>query len=175
MASSDLSGVHFHRSKVPFCAIEKILLLSAEKKALTIGFLLPANVKGKKCGILCKEIIFNVKSLDHVSMKRESCDHATPVIDYECKFPYFLYKTNGENVLWSIEGLSKILHLVSVATKKNLLSGEKAIAVTVSRKLKCARTTRLTILIISAKPSTSMLIKVRPSGDSTNLATLLLF
>ena len=108
-------------------------------------------------------------------MKRESCDQDTPVIVYECKLPYFLYSTSGEKVLWSIDGLSKILHLVSVATKKNLLSGEKAIAVTVSLKLKWASTTRLTMLIIRAKPSTSMLIRVRPSGDKTSLAMLLLF
>ena len=62
-----------------------------------------------------------------------------------------------------------------MATKKNLLSGEKAIAVTVSLKLKCARTTRLTILIMRAKPSTSILMSVRPSGDKTRRAMLLLF
>lgn len=48
-------------------------------------------------------------------------------------------------------------------------------AVTVSRKLKWARTTFLTMLIMREKPSTSMLIKVRLSGESTSLAMLLLF
>ena len=57
---------------MPFYAMEKIRLLSAEKKALTIGFLFPENVNGKKCGILCREIIFMVKSLLQVRMKRES-------------------------------------------------------------------------------------------------------
>jgi len=65
-------------------------LLSAEKKALTIGFLLPEKVNGRKCGILCSEIILSVKSLLQVKMKRESCDQATPVMVCECKFPYFL-------------------------------------------------------------------------------------
>ena len=82
---------------------------------------------------------------------------------------------SGEKVLWSIAGASKILTFVSVATKKNLLSGENAMAVTVSLKLKCAITTRLTILMIRAKPSTSMLIKVLWSGDSSRRAMLLLF
>ena len=65
-------------------------LLSAEKNALTIGFLFPAKVKGRKWGILCREIIFIVKSFDQVRMKRESCDQVTPEIVYECRFPYFL-------------------------------------------------------------------------------------
>jgi len=64
---------------------------------------------------------------------------------------------------------------VSQATKKNLLSGENSIAVTVSLKLKWASTTFFTMLIIKAKPSTSMLIKVLLSGERTSLAMLLLF
>ena len=77
--------------------------------------------------------------------------------------------------MWSIEGLSKILHLVPVATKKNLLSGLNEIAVTVSLKLKWAIITFFNMLIISAKPSTSILIKIDPSWLRTSLAMLDLF
>ena len=105
----------------------------------------------------------------------ESCDHVTPIIGCECKLPYFLYKTSGEKVLCSMEGLSKILHLVPVATKKNLSSGLKEIAVTASLKLKCAMITFFSMLMISANPSTSMLIRMEPSWLRTSFAMFDLF
>ena len=46
------SELHFHMSSVPFWAREKILLLSSEKKAATMGFLLPEKVNGRKLGSL---------------------------------------------------------------------------------------------------------------------------
>ena len=56
----------------PFYPIEKMRLLSCEKKALMMGLLLPEKVNGKKCGNLCREISFIVKSWLHVKIKRES-------------------------------------------------------------------------------------------------------
>lgn len=57
-------------------------------------------------------------------------------------------------------GVSKTLTFFPVATKKKRESGEKAKAVTGPLKLKCAITTFLTKLIIRAKPSRSMVIRV---------------
>ena len=150
-------------------------LLSEEKKAETIGFLLPENVKGRKSGSLCNEISLRVRSSLHVRMNLESLDQVTPLIFCEWRLPYFLYRTRGENILWSIAGLSNILHFVPVATKKNLPSGLNSRAVTGSLKLKCAMTTRLAMLMKRAKPSLSTVSRVLPSGDKTIREMLLLF
>ena len=82
---------------------------------------------------------------------------------------------SGENILWSIDGDSNILHFVPVATKKNLPSGLNSRAVTESLKLKCAITTRLAILMKRANPSLSIVISVLPLGDKTIREILLLF
>ena len=67
-------------SKVPFWATVNTRLLSYEKKAFTIGFLLPANVIGRKFGTLCSDIILRVRSLAlQVKIKRESEVQTTPV------------------------------------------------------------------------------------------------
>jgi len=72
-------------------------------------------------------------------------------------------------------GVSKILAFVPHATKKNLESGENAIAVTSALKLKCAITTLRTILMISAKPSLSIEIKILRLGERHSLAIFDLF
>jgi len=136
--------------------------------------LLPLNVNGKKLGNLCRLIILRVISSDHVTMKRLSWLQVTPLILYECRFAYFLYRTSGEKVFMS-EGVSNILTLRPVATKKNIESGENAIAVTSSLKLKWAITTLRYMLMMSEKPSTSIDIRVLRSGERQSDAMFDLF
>jgi len=64
---------------VPFCETEKRRELSSEKNTFTMGFLLPEKVKGRKWGSLCSEIIFSVRSVLQVQIKRESVDQVTPI------------------------------------------------------------------------------------------------
>ena len=98
-----------------------------------------------------------------------------PVMSSVWRFPYFLYKTSGENVLCVTDGLSNTLNRFPVATAKNLESGLNVSAVTGSLKLKCAITTCFSKLIIRANPSTSIVINVLLSGERTILSMLLLF
>jgi hypothetical protein len=72
-------------------------------------------------------------------------------------------------------GVSKILTLSVHATKKNFESGENAIAVTSSLKLKWAITTFLDMLIIKEKPSLSTEIRVLRSGERQRNAMFDLF
>ena len=132
-------------------------------------------MNGKNPLILCKLIIFIVKSSLHVIKNLESFDQAIPLISYECKFPYFLYSTIGENVFCTTEGDSKILNFFPAATAKNLESLEKEKAVTGALKLKWAITTFLTKLMTKAKPSTSMVISIFLSGERDILEILDLF
>ena len=64
-----------------------------------------------------------------------------PMMSSLWRLPYFLYRIKGEKVLWAMSGDSKIFILLPVATPKNLESGEKVRAVTLSLKLKCAKIT----------------------------------
>lgn len=73
------------------------------------------------------------------------------------------------------EGVSNIFALRPQATKKNLESGEKAIAVTSSLKLKCAITTLRCILIMRLNPSLSIEMSVLRSGERQSDAMLDLF
>ena len=74
--------------------------------------------------------------------------------------------------MWVTLGVSNILIFFSVATRKNRESGENPNAVTGPLKLKWAITTFLMKLIMRANPSTSIVIRVRPSGESSTLAML---
>lgn len=58
---------------------------------------------------------------------------------------------------------------------KNLESGENANAVTGALKLKWAMTTFLTKLMNKANPSTSIVMRVLPSGDNSTLSMFDLF
>ena len=73
------------------------------------------------------------------------------------------------------EGVSNIFALRPQATKKNLESGEKAIAVTSSLKLKCAITTLRCILMMRLNPSLSIEMSVLRSGERQSDAMLDLF
>ena len=73
------------------------------------------------------------------------------------------------------EGVSNIFTLRPVATKKNFESGENAIAVTSSLKLKWAMTTLRCMLMMSEKPSTSTDISVLRSGERQSDAMFDLF
>ena len=73
------------------------------------------------------------------------------------------------------EGVSNILTLRPVATKKNIESGEKAIAVTSSLKLKWAITTLRYMLMMSEKPSMSIDMRVLRSGERQSDAMFDLF
>ena len=77
-----------------------------------------------------------MRSSLHDMKNLESVDQDIPIISSECRFPYFLYRTIGENYLKETGGVSNILSLFPVATAKNLESGENWIAVTWSLKLK---------------------------------------
>ena len=65
---------------VPLEAMVYSFWQSVEKKALTMGFLFPAKVKGKKLGSLCRDIILRVRSLLQVRMNLESLVQVTPVM-----------------------------------------------------------------------------------------------
>lgn len=153
----------------------KILSLSWLKKALTIFLWFPLKVNGKNPLILCKLIILTVKSSLQVMKNLESLVQLIPIISSECKFAYFLYKIRGLKVLCMISGLSKILNLFPVATPKNLESGEKVRAVTLSLKLKWAIITCFWKLIIRANPSTSTVMRIFLSGDKTTESIFDLF
>jgi len=153
----------------------KIRELSSLKKALMIGLLLPEKVNGRKFGSLWSDISFSVRSELQVRKNLESDDQVTPVISSVCRFPYFLYKIIGEYTFLVTSGVSQTLTFFPVATTKNLESGENSRAVTLSLKLKWAITTCFWKLMIRANPSTSIVIRIFLSGETTIRSMLLLF